>query len=68
MNIIIIPEADKQVGFSGHARMYGIPCQQSAEHRVIGIGRQTADDVGWINIFQRNGDLFGFKIGIDFCL
>ena len=51
-----------QACFSCHPRMDGIPPQNAAERMVVGIGWQTADNITWIDILQRNIHIFYLEI------
>ncbi len=68
MDKAVVPVADEHFGSSGHAGMDGVSAQKTAEHVVVGIGRQASDHVTGIDVFQGDFSAFFIEVGGDFIL
>jgi hypothetical protein len=65
MHQMAVPASDDQFGFACHTGMDGVPSQKAAEYTVIGIGRQAADHVARVNVFDVYIDLFCLEMLAD---
>ena len=57
-----VPAPDQELGFTGHAGVYCTAPEKTAKDAVIGIGGKTADHIAWIDIFNRDIDIFGLEV------
>ena len=60
---MVVPAADDELGFSGHAGVDGVASQETAKDAVVGIGRQAANHVTGIDVFDVDIDFFITEIG-----
>ncbi len=57
--------AHDQAGLAGHCRVDGVPCDEVAEDRVLGVGGAASNLVARIEIMQRHPDALRLEMRLD---
>ena len=50
VNELVVPQADEDVGLSGHCRVGRIASQPFAKQAVVGVGRATANEITRVEV------------------
>ena len=65
MDKLVVPMADQHTRFAGHSGMDAVSSQKITKYAIVGIGRETADHVAGIDIFDGNINSFVYKVRCD---